>query len=386
MAWACAREAQCCCWRRWASPPGPRSRWRCCGSRCSWRPGWAAPASTCLATSRATRVRRQRSEPMMNLSVVIPIKDERDNLGPLHERLRAALDPLNQTYEIVFVDDGSTDGSFAVLERLAATDARVKVVSLRRNFGQTPALVAGLDFSSGDIIVTMDGDLQNDPADIPRLLDKLAEGYDAVLGLRANRQDGFWLRKLPSLAANWLIRKVTGVQIRDMGCTIRAMRRDLAEKLPLYGEMHRFVPVLAEQCGGRLLQVPVRHHPRVAGKTKYNLSRTVRVLLDLMTVKFLHSYITRPMHVLGLAGLVSMGLGVLSLIATVWMKATTGIFMTGNPLLLLSVMLELVGVQLISMGLIGELLTRTYFESQGKSSYVVRATLNLDPPHQRQAA
>src|SRR5262249_13991139 len=184
----------------------------------------------------------------------------------------------------------------------------------RRNFGQTAALQAGIDFSSGAILVTMDGDLQNDPADIPVLLDKLAEGYDAVLGLRANRQDGFLLRKVPSLAANWLIRKVTGVHIKDMGCTLRAMRRELAESLPLYGEMHRFVPVLAQQYGGRLAQIPVRHHPRHAGKAKYGLSRTLRVPLDLITLKFLHSYLTRPMHVMGLAGFVSMGLGVLSLL------------------------------------------------------------------------
>ncbi len=187
------------------------------------------------------------------------------------------------------------------------------------------------------------------------------------------------IRKLPSFAANWLIRRVTGVPIRDMGCTLRAMRRDLAEALPLYGEMHRFVPVLAQMHGASIVQIPVRHHARVAGKTKYGLTRTVRVLLDLITVKFLHSYLTRPMHVLGTAGLVSMGLGLVSLLATMAMKYLLDppVFMTGNPLLLLSVMLELVGVQFISMGLLGEVLTRTYFESQGKSAYTVRATLNL---------
>jgi glycosyltransferase involved in cell wall biosynthesis len=316
----------------------------------------------------------------MDLSVVIPIKDEQDNLGPLHDRLQAALEPTGLDYEVVFVDDGSGDGSFAVLHELAALDPRVKVVQLRRNFGQTAALQAGIDFSSGDVLVTIDGDLQNDPADIPVLLDKLAEGYDAVLGLRANRQDHFLIRKVPSLAANWLIRQVTGVQIKDLGCTLRVMRRDLAESLPLYGEMHRFIPVLAQQYGGRLAQLPVRHHPRTAGKTKYNLSRSFRVVLDLITVKFLHSYLTRPMHFLGLGGLVAMGLGGLSLLGTIWMKyfMSPPTFMTGNPLLLLSVMLELVGVQLISMGLLGEVLSRTYFESQGKTSYAVRTTLNLE--------
>jgi hypothetical protein len=229
--------------------------------------------------------------------------------------------------------------------------------------------------------------LQNDPADIPMLLDKLAEGYDAVLGLRAKRQDHLFVRKIPSLLGNWLIRKVTGVDIKDMGCTLRVMRRDLAEGLPLYGEMHRFVPVLAQHYGGRLTQIPVRHHPRVAGKTKYNLSRSFRVLLDLMTLTFMHSYLARPMHVLGLAGLVSIALGLIGFLATLGMKwFGSGIWMTGNPLLYLGLMLEINGVQLISMGLLGEVLSRTYFESQGKTSYAVRSTLNLEKPERRQAA
>ncbi|HEV3118068.1 MAG TPA: glycosyltransferase family 2 protein [Gemmataceae bacterium] len=322
----------------------------------------------------------------MTISVVIPIKDERDNLRPLDARLRQALDPLGLDYEVVLVDDGSSDGSFEILKELAAQDARVKIVRLRRNFGQTPALQAGIDFSSGDVLVTMDGDLQNDPADIPVLVDKLAEGYDAVLGLRAKRQDKLLLRKLPSYLGNWVIRKVTGVHIKDMGCTLRAMRRELADELPLYGEMHRFVPVLAQHLGGRLAQIPVRHHPRTAGKTKYGLTRTFRVLLDLITIKFLHSYLTRPMHVMGLAGLMSMGLGAVTLLATVLMKWHSGIFMTGNPLLHLSIMLEMIGVQFISMGLLGEVMTRTYFESQGKTAYTVRCTLNLEDSPKRKAA
>jgi glycosyltransferase involved in cell wall biosynthesis len=322
----------------------------------------------------------------VDLSVVIPIKDERDNISKLHERIRAALDPLGLGYELIFVDDGSGDGSYQALEVLAAHDALVKVVRLRRNFGQSAALQAGIDWSSGDVIVTMDGDLQNDPADIPNMLDKLKEGYDAVLGLRANRQDPLFIRKIPSLLGNWLIRKVTGVETKDLGCTLRAMRRDLAELIPLYGEMHRFINVLAQQAGARMTQVPVRHHPRTAGKTKYNLSRTFRVVLDLITVKFMHSYLTRPMHIMGLAGLLSMGLGVLSVLITVWMKAQFKTNMTGNPFLLLSAIFVLVGVQFISMGLIGELMTRTYFESQGKKSYAVRSTLNIDEPMRRKAA
>jgi glycosyltransferase involved in cell wall biosynthesis len=325
---------------------------------------------------------------MLNLSLVIPIKDERDNLRPLHDSIRRALDPLNQTYEVVYVDDGSADGSYQVLEELAAQDPRVKVVRLRRNFGQTAALLAGIDHASGAVLVTLDGDRQNDPADIPHLLAKLDEGYDVILGRRANRRDGFVLRKLPSNLANWLIRKVTGLRFKDIGCTLRAMRREVALSLPLYGELHRFVPVLALQAGARIAQIDVQHHPRVAGKTKYNLSRTVRVVLDLITVKFLHSYLTRPMHVLGLAGLGAMLLGLLSLLATMWMKyiSEPRVLMTGNPLLLLSVMLELVGVQLLSMGLLGEVLTRTYFESQGKTPYTVQNTLNLEDASGRRAA
>jgi glycosyltransferase involved in cell wall biosynthesis len=333
---------------------------------------------------------------MTTLSVVVPIKDERDNLRPLHERLRAALEPLRAgggkpaltDYELLFVDDGSADGSSAVLEELAAADSRVKVLKLRRNFGQTPALRAGIDWSSGDVLVTMDGDLQNDPADIPKLLEKLSEGYDAVFGLRKARQDKLFVRKVPSWAGNWLIRAVTGVRVRDMGCTLRAMRRDLAEALPLYGEMHRFIPVLAQMHGARVEQIEVRHHPRVAGQTKYNLTRTIRVILDLITVKFLHSYLTRPMHVMGTAGLASIGLGLLSFLVVVAMKylSPSHLWMTGNPLLLFSALLVLVGVQFISMGLLGEMLSRTYFESQGKSAYVVRATLNLEEPARRRAA
>jgi glycosyltransferase involved in cell wall biosynthesis len=322
----------------------------------------------------------------MKLSVIIPIKDEQDNLGPLHERLRQALDPAGLDYEVVIVDDGSSDGSYPVLNQIAAADPRFKVVQLRRNFGQTAALRAGIDWSSGDIIVTMDGDLQNDPADIPRLVGLLEQGgYDAVLGRRAHRQDSFWIRKLPSLMGNWLIRKVTGVQIKDLGCTLRALRRDLAEALPLYGEMHRFIPVLAEMHGARMLQVDVAHHPRTAGKTKYTLTRTFRVVLDLITVKFLHSYLTRPMHVMGMAGMITMGLGALALLATVLIKIRSGIWITGNPLLHLGIMLEFFGVQFLSLGLIGELLSRTYFESQQKRSYVVRNTLNIEARERRAA-
>ncbi len=321
----------------------------------------------------------------MDLSVIIPIKDERDNLRPLHERLGDALNPLGLDYEVVFVDDGSTDGSFDVLSVLATDDVRVKVVQLRRNYGQTPALQAGIAHSTGAILVTMDGDLQNDPADIPMLLKHLDEGYDVVLGWRKDRQDNLWYRKIPSLLGNALIRWVTRVKIKDMGCTLRAMRRHAAEELSLYGEMHRFIPVLAQNTGARILQVPVSHHPRRFGKTKYGLSRTFRVILDLMTVKFLHSYLTRPMHVFGLSGLLCILGGFFSLGVAVTQRLLWHEHLNRNPLLLLSVLLVVVGVQFISMGLIGEVLSRTYFESQGKSPYLVRTTLNLDEPLARRS-
>lgn len=321
----------------------------------------------------------------MDLSIVIPIKDERDNLTRLHEKVTEALADRGLAWEVILVDDGSSDGSLAVLETLARRDGRVKVLCLKRNFGQSAALQAGLDCASGDVIATMDGDLQNDPADLPMLLDKLAQGYDGVFGIRVKRQDSI-LRKIPSRLANWLIRKVTGSAMRDLGCTLRVMRRDLAKSLTLYGEMHRFIPVLAEQTGAKLIQVPVRHHPRSAGKTKYTLSRTFRVFLDLITVKFLHSYVTRPMHVMGLAGLGSIFLGFLSLLGTIAMKVLENEDMTGNPLLLLSALLVVIGVQFISMGLIGEMMSRTYFESQDKRPYVVGQTLNVDQEEKRKAA
>jgi glycosyltransferase involved in cell wall biosynthesis len=318
------------------------------------------------------------------LSVVIPIKDEEDNLFPLYHRLCDALAPLPVPFEIVIVDDGSMDRSANRLFELAAKDERVKVVRLRRNFGQTAALMAGIDHASGGVLVTMDGDLQNDPRDIPALVEKLEEGFDVVLGQRVNRRDSFLIRTFPSRVANWLIRKVTGVPFRDFGCTLRAMRREVAESLPLYGEMHRFVPALAQQGGARLAQIPVHHNPRLAGKTKYGLSRSIRVMLDLMTVQFLNRYVTRPMHLFGTIGFLLMLLGIITLAATVGMRVVHEVHMSRNPLLLLSVMFELCGVQLFSTGLLGELLARTYFESQDKSPYQIRETRNLNEPQSRE--
>ncbi|MCU0706326.1 MAG: glycosyltransferase family 2 protein [Fimbriiglobus sp.] len=321
---------------------------------------------------------------MRLLSVVIPVKDERANVRPLVQWLRDALTPACD-WEAVFVDDGSTDGTHAELLAVAAIDRRVKVVRLRKNFGQSAALQAGFDHAAGDVIATMDGDLQNDPADLPRMLAKLDEGFDVILGERAARHDRFLLRKVPSWCANWLIRKVLRVPFRDFGCTLRVMRREVVEEMQLYGEMHRFITALAVQQGAAVAQVPVRHHPRTAGVSKYGLGRTVRVVLDLLTVKFLASYSTRPMHLFGGLGLTAMAAGLLSLMVTVGMKWAGGQWMTGNPLLLLSVLLEMLGVQLLSLGLIGEGMTRSNFERHGRRPYLVRETANVGD-HREQPA
>lgn len=315
---------------------------------------------------------------MNRLSVVIPVKDEQANIRPLVERLRMALAD-GPEWEVVFVDDGSTDGTFDELARAADLDPRMKVVRLRHTFGQSAALQAGFDHATGAIIVTMDGDLQNDPDDIPLLVAKLHDGYDVVLGQRANRHDGFFLRKLPSWVANWLIRKVTGVPFKDFGCTLRAMRREVVDGMALYGEMHRFITAFAVHQGATVAQVPVRHHPRAAGRSKYGLSRTIRVILDLITVKFLASYQTRPMHLFGGLGLLLGFLGFVGVAVSVVMKYTSGPGMTANPLFLLGVMAALMGVQFVSLGLMGEVMTRTYFESQGKPSYVVREKRGYEP-------
>jgi hypothetical protein len=314
---------------------------------------------------------------MKRISVVVPVKDERDNVVPLFERLDEAL--LGQEWEVIFVDDGSTDGTATELKLLSVCESRVKVVRLKRNFGQSAAMQAGFDHVSGDIVVTLDGDLQNDPADIPAMLAKLEEGFDVVLGERAQRQDKMLVRKIPSGCANWVIRKVTRVPFKDFGCTLRVMRRDVVDELSLYGEMHRFITAFAVQQGARVAQVPVRHHPRTSGVSKYNLTRTIRVILDLMTVTFLHTYQTRPMHLFGFIG-VMLGLaGSFSVLSAIVMKYTSGPGMTANPLFLLGVMGVLMSVQFVSLGLMGELLTRIYFESQNKTPYTVREMHNLEP-------
>jgi glycosyltransferase involved in cell wall biosynthesis len=314
----------------------------------------------------------------MHVSLVVPVYNEILNIPHLQERIHSALEGWEHDYEIVVVDDGSTDGGAELLIELARTDPRLKVVCFRRNYGQTAAMQAGLHYASGEVIVTLDGDLQNDPADIPMMVATLEEGCDLVHGWRQDRQDDMLTRKIPSKIANWLISKVTGVPIRDLGCTLKAIRREIADDLELYGEMHRFIPILAHWHGARCREVVTRHHPRQYGTTKYGLSRTFRVLLDLMTVKFLLRYSSRPMHLFGGIGLACGVGGVLSGLTTLGMKLFFGSNMTGNPLLLLTVLLTILAIQFCSLGLISEVSTRIYFGTFDRQSYSVRRLVNFE--------
>lgn len=281
-------------------------------------------------------------------------------------------------YEAIFVDDGSVDHSFQKLSETAAADPRIKVIRFRRNFGQTAAMAAGFTAAAGDIVIPMDGDLQNDPLDIPRLVAKIHEGYDVVSGWRKDRKDTFINRKLPSMLANGLISRMTGVHLHDYGCTLKAYRREVLEGINLYGEMHRFVPALASQVGAKVSEIPVNHHPRLYGTSKYGISRTVRVVLDLMTVKFLLGYSTKPIQLFGKWGIYTLGVGGITGFLTLYMKFFEHINMNRNPLLILTAFLLFMGVQFIVLGLLGELNARTYYEAQGKPIYVVKEKLNLD--------
>jgi len=307
----------------------------------------------------------------MQLSIVIPVFNEEENIAPLVHEIDRVLAPSQKSYEIVVVDDGSKDGTFAALRSLFQQPLRLKIVRLKRNFGQTAALAAGLDHAGGEIIILMDGDGQNDPADIPLLLSKIAEGNDLVAGWRHNRNDSFFNRRLPSMIANRLISWTTQVKLNDYGCTLKAMRKDLAKSLRLYGEMHRFIPVIAYERGGQIAELKVNHRPRLRGASKYGITRTLRVVLDLLTVKFLVSYSTRPAHVFGPIGVLSGLAGfVFGLYLTV-QKFVYDLDIGGRPLLLLSILLIFIGIQFITMGLLGEMLARTYHESQNRPVYVV---------------
>jgi glycosyltransferase involved in cell wall biosynthesis len=324
----------------------------------------------------ATRPRSSGGHGGPEISLFLPVLNEEPNLRPLHARIDDALATLGRSAEVIYVDDGSTDGSLGVLRELARLDPRVRVIALRRNYGQTAAMAAGIDAARGQVLIPMDADLQNDPADLGRLLEKLDEGFDVVSGWRKERQDKMVTRKIPSMIANWIISVIGGVKLHDYGCSLKAYRREFLKEVKLYGEMHRFIPIYASWVGARVTEIPVRHHPRTMGRSKYGLSRTFKVMLDLMTIKFMASYHTKPIYVFGLFGFSSF---IISAVAAVWalLRKLGGESFIRNPLLIIAIVMFAVGVQFILMGLLAEMLVRTYHESQAKPIYVVRERLGF---------
>jgi len=309
----------------------------------------------------------------MDVSIVIPVYNEEESLPLLHAALTEAMNAAPRSWQVIYVNDGSRDGSQSVLESLAAADpAHVMVVEFRRNFGQTTAIAAGIDHAQGEVITFLDADLQNDPADIPMMLGKLEEGYDVISGWRKLREDNALTRNLPSHLANWLISNVTGVHLHDYGCTLKAYRREVITGFRLYGEMHRFIPVYANAVGARILEVPVRHHARKFGRSKYGLERTIKVILDLMAVQFLTRYSAKPIYLFGGGGIFMAGMGLLGLLFLTIRKFLAGVDILTSPIFTLSILLALMGFQTVLLGLIAELLVRTYHESQQKRTYTVR--------------
>ncbi len=314
----------------------------------------------------------------MHLSLVIPVYNEQENLPLLFDAIHQTLDQLPHSWEVIFVDDGSQDESLNILRQLVERDPQhVRVIAFRRNFGQTAAIAAGIDHATGDIVILLDADLQNDPADIPLLLAKLEEGYDVVSGWRKNRQDNTLTRTIPSRLANALISWVTGVHLHDYGCTLKAYRREVLSGFRLYGEMHRFIPVYAHAVGARITEIVVRHHPRRFGKAKYGLERTIKVILDLFTVKFLLSYSNKPIYLFGGAGILLMGLSALMLLFLFIRRVFFSVAVLGSPFFQMSAMFFILGFQSVLMGLIAELLVRTYHEAQGKPTYTIRERINF---------
>ncbi|MBS1768705.1 MAG: glycosyltransferase family 2 protein [Acidobacteria bacterium] len=311
------------------------------------------------------------------ISLFLPVLDEEENLVPMHAKIAAALAELDRKAEIIFVDDGSTDRSLAILKEIAEKDDRVRVISLRRNYGQTAAMAAGIDAAKGEILIPMDADLQNDPADIKRLLEKLDEGFDVVSGWRKNRQDKLISRKIPSQIANRIISWIGGVHLHDYGCSLKAYRRDVLQDVRLYGEMHRFIPIYASWAGARVTEIPVDHHARTMGKSKYGISRTVKVIFDLMTIKFMASYQTKPIYVFGTFGMLAFLLAVIAGIWAIVLKIEGTSFIL-TPLPVITVVMLAISVQFFLMGLLAELLVRTYHESQDKAIYAVREKIGFE--------
>ena len=314
----------------------------------------------------------------MLLSVVIPLLNEEENIPLFYDELGQVLSTLEEGYEIIFIDDGSTDKSLQLLKEIQEKDSHIVVVSFRKNFGQTAAMAAGFDYAKGDIIITMDADLQNDPHDIPKLLEQVAAGNDVVTGWRYDRKDAFINRRLPSIIANKIISKTTGVSIHDYGCTLKAFKKEVVKNIKLYGEMHRFIPAIASGMGIDFTEVKVNHRPRRFGTSKYGISRTIRVILDLVTVKFLLSYATRPIQVFGFMGVVSGGIGFLIALIMTFQRQFMGIPLADRPLLFLAVLLIFIGIQFITLGLLAELQARTYHESQNKPVYHVKDVFGLE--------
>ncbi len=312
------------------------------------------------------------------VSVFLPVFNEEENIPLLNSRLIQALETTRRTYEVIYIDDGSTDRSLDRLREIAARDHRVRVISLRRNYGQTAAMSAGIDHAQGLILVPMDADLQNDPADIARLLDKLDEGYDLVSGWRRERKDQWLSRRLPSVLANKLISRITGVRLHDYGCSLKAYRREVLSEVKLYGEMHRFIPVYAIWAGAKVAELPVKHHARGSGRSKYGLSRAPKVLFDLMTVKFLSSYLMKPLYLFGAAGLFCLAVSLVSFAWALYYRIFLSVHLNRMPLATLAMIMFAMGVQFIFMGLLAELVVRTYHESQNKATYLIRETLNMD--------
>jgi glycosyltransferase involved in cell wall biosynthesis len=308
----------------------------------------------------------------LDVSIIVPIFNEADSILRLHEEIVNAMDAASIRYQVVYVDDGSSDGSFEVLAGIGQNDPRVTAIQFRRNFGQTAAIMAGIDHSSGDVIVPLDADLQNDPADILKLLEKIQEGYDVVSGWRRYRIDPFWTRRLPSTLANLIISRVSGVPLHDYGCTLKAYRREVLHHMQLYGEMHRLIPAYAGSVGARIIEVPVNHRARRFGKSKYGLARTFKVVLDLLTLKFLSSFLTKPIYVFGGWGIALALLGTFLTIVVLGEKILSGVYVHRNPLAWIAGLCFISALQLVLMGLLAELIVRTYHESQGKPTYVLR--------------